>query len=403
MDYLNESDFNPERPQKMLVDINSCFATIEQQANPLLQGKEVAVAAYENEGGCILAASREAKILGIKTGWRVSEAKKICPNLVVLTPDPAKYRFVHRGLKKILLSHSPEVVSKSIDEFTIDFTGIKVNLWEEALKIKEEIRQILGEWITVSIGIGANFFLAKLASNLQKPDGLVWIDKSNYRTIYENINTEVLPGIGFKNSCKLAVNGIQKVTDFYKCSRQELRAIFHSIWADYWYWRLRGFEIDDKKREFKKSFSAIISLKKPAKNRQELAAIYFQLCLKVGRRCQKEGHGARGVAWWTQSEGVEFEGHLKSEVVLINGWEIYEKIYPKIPEFKGVVKKAVVVIYDLDQRAWQEDIFGEREKLLKKYELAIKINEKYGEGSIIPGSILGKQRVADFIGFGNLE
>jgi len=76
MDYLSETRFNPEKPSKMLIDINSCFATIEQQANPLLRGREVVVAAYESERGCILAASREAKKLGIKTGWRVGEAKK---------------------------------------------------------------------------------------------------------------------------------------------------------------------------------------------------------------------------------------------------------------------------------------------------------------------------------------
>ena len=149
MDYLSEGGFNQEEPKKMLLDINSCFATIEQQANPLLRGKEVVVAAYENGGGCILAASKEAKKLGIKTGWRVGEAKKICPNIVVLTPDVEKYRFVNRGLKKILLEFCPKVQSKSIDEFAMDFTGVNGNLKEIALEIKKEIKEKLGEWITV--------------------------------------------------------------------------------------------------------------------------------------------------------------------------------------------------------------------------------------------------------------
>ena len=104
-------------PKKMLVDINSCFATIEQQANPLLRGKEVVVAAYKSKRGCILAASREAKKLGIKTGWRVEEAQKICPNLIVLTPDTEKYRFINKRLKNILLTFCPKVQTKSIDEF----------------------------------------------------------------------------------------------------------------------------------------------------------------------------------------------------------------------------------------------------------------------------------------------
>ena len=177
MDYLTSSGFNPNRPEKMLLDINSCFATIEQQANPLLRGKEVVVAAYENNGGCILAASREAKKLGIKTGWRVGEAQDVCPNLIVLTPDVEKYRFINKALKKILLKFSPEVQAKSIDEFAIDFEGIEGDLKDIGLKIKAKIKEVLGEWITVSIGIGPNIFLAKVASNLKKPDGLVKINK----------------------------------------------------------------------------------------------------------------------------------------------------------------------------------------------------------------------------------
>ena len=171
--------------KKMLVDINSCFATIEQQANPLLRGKEVVVAAYEGEGGCVLAASREAKKLGIKTGWRVKDAKKICPDIVVLTPDIEKYRFINKRLKKILLTFCPKVQTKSIDEFFLDFEGINDNLVEVGLKIKKEIKNKLGEWITVSIGIGANLFLAKIASNLKKPDGLFEINENNFLKIYK--------------------------------------------------------------------------------------------------------------------------------------------------------------------------------------------------------------------------
>lgn len=403
MDWLSETNFNGIEAKKMLLDINSCFATIEQQANPLLQGKAVVVAAYGNDNGCILAASREAKLLGIKTGLQIKAAKKIFPQIIILTPDPTKYRHVHNELRKIIEEHSPNIEAKSIDEFSVDFTGIQANPWEEAIKIKAEIKEKVGEWVTVSIGIGPNFFLAKLASNLQKPDGLVQIDKTNFKEIYQKIRTIDLPGIGFKSSCKLTVHGIESGMDFYNCSRQRLRSIFHSVWADYWYWRLRGWEIDDKKRALKKTFGAIISLKIPAKNRQELAAIYFQLCSKVGRRCKRQNQGARGIIWWARGENQEIEGRYHGEEVLRNGWEIFEKIYPRIEEFDDRIKKAVLVIYDLNSRVWQKDIFGQRENNLKKSEIAVRINEKFGEGTIIPGNILVAQRVADFIGFGNLE
>jgi DNA polymerase IV len=403
MDYLTSSGFNQGYPQKMLLDINSCFATIEQQANPLLRGREVVVAAYENGGGCILAASREAKKLGIKTGWRVGEAQKICPNIVVLTPDVEKYRFINKSLKKILLKFSPNVSTKSIDEFAVDFRGIKGDLKDIALKIKKEIREVLGDWITVSVGIGPNIFLAKVASNMQKPDGLTEINRDNFWEVYGKLKLVDLHGINFKTAYKLEVNGIKNPQDFYNKSRQELKSIFHSVCADYWYWRLRGFEIDDKERPFKKSFSAIFSLKIPAKNRQELAAIFYQLCLKVGRRCDRQKMEALGIIWWGGGKNININGKLRIKEGMINGWEMFSKIYPKIPEFKGEIKKAVVAIYDLRPKSWQGDIFGQRQKIMKETEVAELINNKFGEGTIFPGTILSSKRIPDFIGFGQLK
>jgi len=403
MDYLTSSEFNQGHPQKMLLDINSCFATIEQQANPLLRGKEVVVAAYENGDGCILAASREAKKLGIKTGWRGGEAQKICPNIVVLTPDVEKYQFINKSLKKILLKFSPKVSAKSIDEFAVDFKGVDGDLRKIALKIKEKIREVLGEWITVSIGIGPNIFLAKVASNLQKPDGLVEINKDTFWEIYKKLKLTDLHGINNKTAYKLEVNGIKNPQDFYNKSRQELKSIFHSVCADYWYWRLRGFEIDDKERPFKKSFSAIFSLKIPAKNRQELTAILYQLCLKLGQRCDRQKMEALGIIWWAGGKRININGKLRKKEGMINGWEMFAGIYPKIPEFNGEINKAVVAIYDLRPKTGQGDIFGLRQKFMKETEIAEEINKKFGEGTIFPGSILDSKKIPDFIGFGQLK
>lgn len=389
--------------KKMLVDINSCFATIEQQANPLLRGKEVVVAAYEGQGGCVLAASREAKKLGIKTGWRLDDAKKICPNIVVLTPDTEKYRFINRKLRKILLSFCPKVQTKSIDEFFLDFEGINDNLIEVGLNIKKEIKKNLGEWITVSIGIGPNLFLAKIASNLKKPDGLVEINENNFLEIYKNLKLTDLHGINKKTAYKLELNGINNPQDFYQKSRQELRSIFRSICGDYWYFRLRGIEVDDKERLLKKSFSAIFSLKNPAKNKADLAGIIFQLCLKVGKRCNKQKMGIRAVAWWAGGENISISGKLHKKEEMINGWEIFKEIYPEIPEFKDKIKKVVVIIYDLQKKVWQKNIFEEKEKFRQRSEIAEKINNKYGMGTIFPGTVLASKKIPDFIGFGNIE
>ena len=157
-------EFNGNLPNIIYLDINSCFATIEQQANPHLRDKPVVVAAYTTNSGCILAASVTAKKLGIKTGMRVMDAKKIYPKVIVLLPDPAKYRFVHKAILRIVKRYSSDVSPKSIDEFVFKLP-LGVDPINVSKEIKEKIKQEVGEYITVSIGISTNKYLAKVASN----------------------------------------------------------------------------------------------------------------------------------------------------------------------------------------------------------------------------------------------
>ena len=147
--------------------MNSCFASCEQQANPLLRGKPVAVAAYTTPSGCILSPSIEAKKLGIKVGMRVRDGKAICPGLIVLPTDPEKYRAINLKLTELLSSYTADFTIKSIDELVLNlarspyiYKGI-VALGQE---IKAKIRERIGSFLCVSIGISTNFYLAKIAS-----------------------------------------------------------------------------------------------------------------------------------------------------------------------------------------------------------------------------------------------
>src|SRR2546423_1259011 len=183
---LNRND-----PKIMHIDLNSCFATVEQQANPLLRGKPIVVAAYNSPNGCVVSPSMEAKRYGIKTGMTVRDAKLLYPPVIVKTPDPPKYRSVHQRFAKIFRDYSPSVTPKSIDEAVIDFSDTfalsNKSLTEIGREIKRRMRAEIGEWISCSVGIGTNRFLAKLAAGLHKPDGLVVITHENVKDIYAKL------------------------------------------------------------------------------------------------------------------------------------------------------------------------------------------------------------------------
>src|SRR3989344_6365999 len=224
----NSLSFNPKPSTILHIDLNSCFATIEQQANPHLRGKPVAVAAYTTPSGCIVAPSIEAKSLGIKVGMRVKDGRAIYPNLIVLPPDPWKYRNVHLALRELLSGYTPDITPKSIDEFVLDFGKISnfqfpisnqftnyqidklktnwkletgnLRLREVALEIKQRIKAEIGDWLTVSVGIAPKRYLAKLASSLHKPDGLDEINRDNFLDCYLKLKLTDLPYIKIRNA-----------------------------------------------------------------------------------------------------------------------------------------------------------------------------------------------------------
>lgn len=246
--------FTTNPPVIMHVDINSCFATIEQQANPLLRGKPIVVAAYTTNNGCILAASVEAKRYGIKTGMRIKDAKYLYPHLIALSPDPSKYRVVNRKLTTLLEEYSPHVSVQSIDEMVLSladtpalFRALKSHttvleaMISVAREIKQRVKEEIGEWITVSIGIAPNRYLAKVASGLEKPDGLRWITKENIVSVLEPMRLEDLCGIKDGNATKLRGVSIMSPLSMLYTDSDTLKRGFHSIIGRHWWLRMHGW------------------------------------------------------------------------------------------------------------------------------------------------------------------
>lgn len=392
------------------MDLNSAFATIEQQANPLLRGKPIVVAAYNSPRGCVLAASIEAKRLGIKTGMRVQEAKLLYGNLIVRTPDPTKYRAVHLMFKRILQDYSPNVSPKSIDEAVLDLTQtlplFRRDIVDIGREIKERFRREIGEWIFCSIGIGPNRFLAKLAATLHKPDGLAVIDHTNLIEMYAKAKLIDLHGINTRYQGRLNAYGIFTAVDFLNASLEKLqKQIFRSILGYYWYTRLRGWEIDAV--DFaRKSYGNSYALKMQTSDRGGLARLLMKLCEKTGRRLRRNNYSGQGVhVGCLYTDRTYWHMGKKFDQPAYTTLEIYSRALEllNLSGYKKKVAELAVRVYDLIPNSEEQmQIFSCPTHRVS--EAMDELNDTYGEFAVGSALCMGmKNTIIDRIAFGGVS
>lgn len=229
----------------LYVDFNSYFASVEQQLVPALRGKPVGVLAVMAETTCCIAASYEAKAYGVKTGTLVSEARKLCPDIVFVEARPPVYVQYHHQLIEIVESCTHVEKVLSIDEMVCKLTGSQQRP-ENALKLADKIKHALakkaGDYIKCSIGIAPNTFLAKVASNMQKPDGCVLIAPDELPQRLYHLKLCDLNGIGKQMEARLARYKINTVEQLYAANKQQLQSAWGSIEGQRMYDKLRGLE-----------------------------------------------------------------------------------------------------------------------------------------------------------------
>ncbi|MEK7188536.1 MAG: hypothetical protein AAB685_01630 [Patescibacteria group bacterium] len=368
----------------------------------------MAVAAYAAPSGCIVAPSIEAKRFGVKVGMRVRDGKALCPGLIVLAPDPAKYRNVHSSLRKIISIYTDKFLAKSIDEFVLDLDGYpslaRSSMREVARQIKEKIKKEIGEWLTVSIGISTNRFLAKTAAGLRKPDGLEEIDRDNFIKVYSNLSLIDLCGIKFRNGIRLQKQGIMNVLDFYKAPYWQLKAAFESINAYYWYLRLRGWEADGvvlARRSYGNSFA----LPRPLLGVAELSPILSKLVTKMSARLRRAGFGAKGVHLAVSfRDGSFWHKGNKTDKLLFDFRDFYKeavKILISCPHRKPVRELSVSAFNLVKNNFSQLDLFQDTLKKKSLIEAVDELNKRWGDFVVVPGRMINTSEVViDRIAFG---
>jgi len=224
-------------------DMNNCYASIEMLHHPKLRGHPVAVGGnVEQRHGIILARNYEARPYGVKVGQALWEARRLCPNLIIVPPDYDKYLRFSRLFRDILMDYSPNVEAFGIDENWIDVTGCqKYNGNGEVIadEIRERVKFELG--VTVSVGVSYNKIFAKLGSDYKKPDATTIITKGNYQEIAWPLPASDLLGVGRATKAKLANYGIHTIGDIATCDTSLIKS-WLGKWGLYLHTYANGYD-----------------------------------------------------------------------------------------------------------------------------------------------------------------
>ena len=232
--------------QSLLIDYNGFFASCEQQERPELRGRPVAVVPVLSETTSCIAASYDAKRAGIKVGTPVAEARRLCPGIAIVESRPEIYLRHHQNLLTAVETCLPVTEVWSIDEVWCRLPpGLQSPEAARAVarKIKRAITRLAGECLTCSVGLAPNSWLAKIASDLEKPDGLVVIEQHELPDRLHALELRDLPGIGENMEQRLRDEGVDTVAKLCAASIRDLRRIWGSLEGERIWRRLRGEEV----------------------------------------------------------------------------------------------------------------------------------------------------------------
>lgn len=387
------------------IDMNAFFASVEQQANPELRGKPIAVV-----GGVgrtvITTSSYEARAKGVKTGMAIWEGKRCCPELIIVIGDNRKYTHTSTKINEIFRDFTPEVEAFSIDESWLDVThslGIFGCAENIAYQIKARIKHSFG--ITCSIGIAPNKLLAKLASDMQKPDGLTIIKPRDVAGVLEHMPVRELCGIGRKMERHLNLMSIYSCGELGRCDEARLTRRFGIIGR-----RLKemGQGIDNSgviqygEEDDVKSVGHSSTLERDIDDPAEIRRFLLQLSEMVGSRARR--HGVSGKTIHLYVRYADFLSSWGKQTTLAHHINLSDEIYKtavsilETVELEQPIRLLGVTLSNLKHQAEQLPLFEEERKKLFATRAMDEVNDRFGSmavtyGSLIPGRKKAGSRV----------
>ncbi len=370
----------------LVLDMNGFFASCEQQERPELRGQPVAVVPMLAETTCVIAASYPAKACGIKTGTPVHEARQLCPELWVVAARPKLYVAYHHRILDVIESYIPVADVMSIDEVACRLDRVQQEPEQArqlARQIKAAIRERVGMCLTSSVGIAANRLLAKLASNMQKPDGLTVLLPSAMPAPILHLPLEALPGIGAQMGVRLRRAGIADMAALWAADSGWLRAIWGGVTGVRYHALLHGADFFGPMRP-RRSISHQHVLSPEQRTLRAATPVLRQLLVRAAERLRREEFYCRRLALdikWTRQLGhwcVEQRCAETQDTGLL--LRLAMEMLARAPQ--GRPLRIGIVLADLTPAAaHQPDLFDRRQPVALTAAID-RMNVKYGRGTL---------------------
>lgn len=420
--YVNQNGINVTNPEAtvMFVDMNCFFPSCEQQVNYWLRGRPIGVCVYTGKQGAVIALSKEAKKKGIKPA-RIDEIMKYHPEFVPLETNPERYREFHVKIMKVLREYCDDVIPKSIDEAVLNFGSYRlINKYKDLEKIAQEIKKKInkdaGDWFTCSIGIAPNAFLAKLASDIKKPDGLVSITSETIDGILEKLSLTKLPGISTQMAKRLMIGGIHSPLDIRYSTPEKMHKACRSVIGEYWFHRLNFREVDIQTDDYK-SMQAMRQISKG--QRQSLATMFDilrSLCVQLEKRMMKHELKAHVLGFsCSYEDGGGYADFIRSNTTIQGAIEMQDIILGRIKEKEAENRGTKIITQDItrmtiwvtefsDSEYVQFALFGDTLRKDKLRKAVYSIKDQFGFETIqLAGELTETPVMKDVIGFGSIK
>ena len=399
---------SPSGLRWLYVDFNSYFASVEQQLRPELRGKPIAVVPVDTDATCAIAASYEAKAFGIKTGTPIWEAKKVCPGIICVLAQHERYVEYHHRILDEIDHHIPVTAVCSIDEVACRLMDNETSVersTEIGRSIKRGLAKNVGEYVKCSIGIAPNRYLAKIATDMQKPDGMTVLQPHDLPERLFALKLRDLVGIGHNMERRLAMAGIPDMCTLLALDAKRMRKVWGGVLGERLWHQLRGVELPDEetsRRTVGHSHVMAPELRDPVKAKY----VARRLTLKAASRLRRMEYYAGAFSLSARLEnGPRLEGgiHCYRAQDSMTFLHLLDKLWGALMrEAHGArIKKVSITLHELVPASGvQPELFDmlpdvdmrQRDKAEKLSRALDKINHRFGRDSVLVGMLPSQGR-----------